>query len=307
MFEAQKVSVNEIRTWRNRIKNGDLSDVGAVYQQLAERGYHYASWAYGVESADTITGHGALEFMQAVATEKQHILTQDQTNKIRKEMAMAYLDTLEKNAGAGSISQDISYKEMREFHISVFNNNNLDINYWTLYEPMRLIERYASAKLPNGQVLSGENIVELLWERMWKTGGTVINGLSGSYELFNIVKDIKGGHIYIDKITGMPTSTTAINLYWYTEHLGTDQISPNPKHNGYAEITISASDQAVAANWINNTKMVDSFKNFLVEHAREGSQNLWYKDYVSPFYQYTGSYFANQKNTDAEQQQFRFN
>ena len=30
MFEAQKVSVNEIRTWRNRIKNGDLSDVGAV-------------------------------------------------------------------------------------------------------------------------------------------------------------------------------------------------------------------------------------------------------------------------------------
>ncbi|WP_239423973.1 hypothetical protein [Snodgrassella communis] len=129
MFEAQKVSRSEIQAWRNRIKNGDLSDVGAVYQQLAERGYHYASWAYGVESADTITGHGALEFMQAVATEKQHILTQDQTHKIRKEMAMAYLDTLEKNAGAGSISQDISYKEMREFHISVFNNNNLDINY----------------------------------------------------------------------------------------------------------------------------------------------------------------------------------
>ncbi|KDN15714.1 hypothetical protein BGI40_06925 [Snodgrassella communis] len=307
MFEAQKVSRNEIQAWRKQIENGDLSDVGAVYQQLAERGYHYASWAYGVESADTITGHGALEFMQAVATEKQHILTQDQTNKIRKEMAMAYLSKLEENAGAGSISQDISYKEMREFHISVFNNNNLDINYWTLYEPMRLIERYASAKLPNGQVLSGENIVELLWERMWKTGGTVINGLSGSYELFNIVKDIKGGHIYIDKITGMPTSTTAINLYWYTEHLGTDQISPNPKHNGYAEITISASDQAVAANWINNTKMVGAFKKFLVEHAREGSQNLWYKDYVSPFYQYTGNYFANQKNTDAEQQQFRFN
>jgi hypothetical protein len=45
MFEAQKVSVNEIRAWREQIENGDLSDIGAVYLQLAKRGYHYAQWA----------------------------------------------------------------------------------------------------------------------------------------------------------------------------------------------------------------------------------------------------------------------
>ena len=84
MLEAQKVSVAEIRAWREQILNGDLSDVGAVYQQLAKRGYHYAEWAYGVASANTITGNGALEYMQAVANEYNHILTTDETNKIRR-------------------------------------------------------------------------------------------------------------------------------------------------------------------------------------------------------------------------------
>ncbi|ORF36514.1 hypothetical protein [Snodgrassella alvi] len=84
MLEAQKVSKNEIEAWRKQIENGDLSDVGAVYQQLAKRGYHYAEWAYGVASANTITGNGALEYMQTVANEHNHILTTDETNKIRR-------------------------------------------------------------------------------------------------------------------------------------------------------------------------------------------------------------------------------
>ena len=84
MLEAQKVSRSEIQVWRKQIENGDLSDVGAVYQQLAKRGYHYAKWAYEVASADSITGNGALEFMQAVANEHNHILTTDESNKIRR-------------------------------------------------------------------------------------------------------------------------------------------------------------------------------------------------------------------------------
>ena len=82
MLEAQKVSAAEIRAWREQILNGDLSDVGAVYQQLAKRGYHYAKWAYGVASADSITGNGALKFMQAVANEHNHILMGNDINKI---------------------------------------------------------------------------------------------------------------------------------------------------------------------------------------------------------------------------------
>ena len=82
MLEAQKVSAAEIRAWRKQIENGDLSDVGEVYQQLAKRGYHYAEWAYGVASANTITGNGALKFMQAVANEHNHILMGNDINKI---------------------------------------------------------------------------------------------------------------------------------------------------------------------------------------------------------------------------------
>ncbi|PIT13235.1 hypothetical protein [Snodgrassella alvi] len=83
MLEAKKVSRSEIQAWREQILNGDLNDVGEVYLQLAKRGYHYAQWAYGVASADTITGNGALEFMQAVAEEHHHILMADETNMIR--------------------------------------------------------------------------------------------------------------------------------------------------------------------------------------------------------------------------------
>jgi hypothetical protein len=39
--------------------------VGAVHQQLTKRGHHYAKWVYGAASADTITNHGVLEFMQS--------------------------------------------------------------------------------------------------------------------------------------------------------------------------------------------------------------------------------------------------
>ena len=67
MLEAQKISKSEIQVWRKQIENGDLSDVGEVYQQLAKRGYHYAKWVYGVASADSITGNDALEFIQSVA------------------------------------------------------------------------------------------------------------------------------------------------------------------------------------------------------------------------------------------------
>ncbi|PIT56305.1 hypothetical protein BHC44_01200 [Snodgrassella alvi] len=307
MLEAQKVSAAEIKAWREQILNGDLSDVGEVYQQLAKRGYHYAKWAYGVASADTLTGNGALEFMQAVAKEHHHILTDDETNKIRRYMALGYLDMLAKKAGSGSVSQDISYKEMEEFHIEVFKNNNVDINYWTLYEPMRMIERYAKAKLPNGKVLTGEDIVELMWERMWKTCGTGISGSVASYELFSIMQDIQNGNIYIDKISGMPTSTTAITMYWNQENLGTDNIPPNPQHDGYTKIAISGSDQALAASWVKNTKMLATFKDFLAEKGYEGSRNSWYKEYAAASYQHTGSYFNNQKNTDAARQQFRYN
>ena len=303
MLEAQNVSLSEIQAWRNQIENGDLSDVGAVYQQLAKRGYHYAKWAYGVASSDSITGNGALEFMQAVANEHNHILTTDETNKIRRGMALGYLDILAKKAGSGSVSQDISYKEMREFHIEVFKNNNVDINYWTLYEPMRIIEQYASGKLIGGREIKGEQVVEQVWEAMWTTKGTNVDSWLMSLGLSGIMSDAKNGYIYINKLTGTPESSAAIGLITAS----TGPVGNLLIWSCYKKVPISSADQALAKKWVDNTSKYAPVKDYWVEFGREGLQNLWYKDYASPSDQYKGSYFENQKNTDAAKQQFKFN
>ncbi|WP_275421225.1 calcium-binding protein, partial [Snodgrassella gandavensis] len=307
MFEAQKISKSQIKAWREQIENGDLSDAGEVYLQLAKRGYYYAKWAYGVESADTITGHGALEFMQAVATEKQQILTFDKTNKIRKEMAMAYLSKLEENAGAGSISQDISYKEMREFHISVFKNNGIDIDYWTLYQPMTIIEQYASGKLADGREIKGEQVVEQMWAGMWATKGTNVDSWFGSNELFQIMDDAKDGYIYIDKKTGIPIPKFSIdaNVVAMGEH--SNAVAVIQILDNYKKVPISSADQALAKKWVNNTSRYTPLKDYWQEFGKEGLQNLWYKDYASSFDQASGHYFINHKDTDAARKQFRFN
>ncbi|MCO6513461.1 MAG: hypothetical protein J6589_03215 [Snodgrassella sp.] len=307
MFEAQKISKSQIKAWREQIENGDLSDAGEVYLQLAKRGYYYAKWAYGVESSDTITGNGALEFMGAVATEKQQILTFDKTNKIRKEMAMAYLSKLEENAGAGSISQDISYKEMREFHISVFKNNDIDIDYWTLYQPMAIIEQYTSGKLADGKVVTGDDVVEQVWAGMWATKGTNVDSWFGSNELFQIMDDVQNGYIYVDKKTGIPVSKFSIdaNVGAMDEH--SNAVVAIQILDSYKKVPISSADQALAKKWVEHTSRFVPIKDYWQEFCKEGHQNLWYKDYTSPFEQYTGRYFANQKNTDVARQQFKFN
>ena len=303
MLEAQKVSKSEIQAWRKQIENGDLSDVGAVYQQLAKRGYHYAKWAYGVASADSITGNGALEFMQSVAKERNHILTTDETNKIRRGMALGYLEMLEKKAGSGSVSQDITYQQMKEFHLKVFETNNVDINYWTLYEPMRIIEQYASGKLIGGREIKGEQVVEQVWEAMWATKGTNVDSWLMSLGLSGIMSDAKNGYIYINKLTGTPESSAAIGLITAS----TGPVGNLLIWSCYKKVPISSADQALAKKWVDNTSKYAPLKDYWVEFGREGHQNLWYKDYASPSDQYTGSYFENQKNTDAAKQQLKFN
>ncbi|WP_197457682.1 hypothetical protein, partial [Snodgrassella sp. CFCC 13594] len=110
-------------------------------------------WALGVETGDTITGNGALTYMQAMAKQKGIALPQAQVDKIRYDMALAYLNTLAAKAASGSTNTDITYYEMRKFHKDVFEANDLDIGYWTLETPMALIERYAQGKRSDGSVI----------------------------------------------------------------------------------------------------------------------------------------------------------
>lgn len=306
MLEAQKVSVNQIKVWRDQILNGDLTDISAVYQQLAELGYHYASWAYGVATADTITGNGALEFMQSVAKEHGHNLTFDETNKIRHAMALGYLDMLANKAKTGSVSNDITYKEMRKFHNDVFENKGIDINYWTLYQPMAMIEKYASGKLADGTKIKGDQIVELVWAKMWATKGTSFDSWMQSTELFAIMNDAKNGYIYLDD-TGMPISSGAMLRQLDSLSEGFSLALMIQAQKSFKKIEISTSDTALAAQWVKNTKVIAPLGDYWSEVAHEGSKNKWYDQYATTYDREIGLYFANQQNNDRELQQFKFN
>ena len=46
----------------------------AIYQELSDFGYGYAGWGYGVATGETITGQGALLFMQSVAEKTPELM-----------------------------------------------------------------------------------------------------------------------------------------------------------------------------------------------------------------------------------------
>lgn len=97
MSQPQVLTKKEIDTWSEQIETGELSAIGEVYQALAKKGYDYAQWAFGVATADTLTGNGALQFMQAVAKDHKQKLPQARVDSVRRDMALGYLAMLQKN------------------------------------------------------------------------------------------------------------------------------------------------------------------------------------------------------------------
>ncbi|KEQ01768.1 Bacterial protein of unknown function (DUF965), partial [Snodgrassella alvi SCGC AB-598-J21] len=130
MSQPQILTKEQLNSWYQKIKTGNLSAIGEVYQTLQEKGYDYAAWAIGVATGDSITGNGALEFMQTVAKDHKQILTQARIDSVRRDMALGYLAMLQKKLNDGQGGEDITYQEMFIFHEEVLKKNNLDLSYW---------------------------------------------------------------------------------------------------------------------------------------------------------------------------------
>jgi hypothetical protein len=64
-YEA--ISENQIQNYIDRVKQGGLSELHQVYQELAQKGYTYAELADGVLTGDSLTGQVALDFLQDTA------------------------------------------------------------------------------------------------------------------------------------------------------------------------------------------------------------------------------------------------
>lgn len=274
---------------------------------------------FGVATADTLTGNGALQFMQAVAKDHKQKLPQARVDSVRRDMALGYLAMLKEKLENGKGGKDITYYEMLEFHVEVFNNNKLDIGYWTLYTPMSIIQNHASATGSNGQEIDGEQVVENMWQHMRATKGTKLTGSWVSLMLYGVMRDAQKGYIYVNKSNGevapidyiIKNAAYSINIPIANIVVGTD-VEKLANVLGYKKVAVSSAEQQQARQWCKDTDMAAAFTAFAKEMVGDnilvyGSTHTWYKDYATPENRLTGKFFANQNTSAATQKRLANN
>ncbi len=143
------------------------SMLSAVYSSLNDQGYAYANWAKGVVNGDTISGIAAIDYVKGTALmglggPACQNLSPEAIQKIKLEMAKAYLEILATNAetSGGKVTRDIRAGEVLGFHQTVLENNGLSIDNWMLTAPFAVLKQ-----------LGGDQLVEQYWTRMRETGG----------------------------------------------------------------------------------------------------------------------------------------
>ncbi|BCL93708.1 hypothetical protein MAFF211479_34090 [Ralstonia solanacearum] len=146
--------------------------VREFYSYLKEHGYAYAGWGRGVAMEDSISGISAIDYLTGSALmgmggEACWNITPDKSDKIKQEMADAYLNTLEaiaeknlKNTGEYEANRDINAEEVWDFHKKVFKDNGLGIENWTLDSVFKTIQQ-----------TQGDDALEAYWESLRDTQG----------------------------------------------------------------------------------------------------------------------------------------
>lgn len=184
----QKITIQELQAYRQKIENAEspkaqLQAVIAMYHDMQSKGYTYAGWAKGVAAEDNITGKSAVQFMKstAAAYQKKDVNSWrfDELVAIKRDMAFGYLDTLIKNAKEkGYVTQDPSFKEIREFHNQAFVKNGLSLRNWTLEAPMQIIKK----------CYGGTAAQEAIWEKtLSPTEGDGADAVAASTALATIM------------------------------------------------------------------------------------------------------------------------
>lgn len=163
---VQAIPAQTLAQIRAQFKAGQLTPT-QVYSLIERYGYSYTGWAGGVAGANTIAGAAALSYMSNVAADLGKPLTKVQIEKIKQDMAAAYLDTLKGQADAtGFVTRDINAREVWRFHRQVFKENNLPPEAWTLEIPFRLVEQ-----------MGGPARLEQFWTILRSTGGAYADAL----------------------------------------------------------------------------------------------------------------------------------
>lgn len=111
----------------------DSAGPSAMYDYLSQKGYQYATLANGVAKGDSVAGEVAIGFMKSASSDAGHIMSENDVNRIRGDMADKYIMALRaKLDDNGVVSSDITHNEAWDFHRVVFNENGLSVDAWTL-------------------------------------------------------------------------------------------------------------------------------------------------------------------------------
>ena len=171
-----QLTLSQLTTYETRIKNGGLREAVNVYNELKNKGYHYAGWGHGVATGTTITGASALDFLSSTAllgldTKSCRDLTTAQIDKVRVDMSLGYLNQLMLIASRNNdlLTRDVKFSETKNFHETVFTNNGLALSNWTLHTPMNLI-----------RLTEGEAAVEKIWVTLRDTAGGGVDSVRES-------------------------------------------------------------------------------------------------------------------------------
>ena len=181
---AQKVSATQIQQYIAAVQSGGVVAAQQMYQAFLGLGYDYAGWALGVAAGSSITGREAYDFLSntalaGVGSDACRNLTATQVDRIKIDMAQAFLNTLLKNANenGGVVEQDVTYRETEKFHSEVFLDNGLSIENWTLKVPMDIVLQ-----------MQGEAGAESMWKQIRDTQGTGLDALIASGFLADVVQ-----------------------------------------------------------------------------------------------------------------------
>ena len=256
---VQKVSSQELQQYREVIHTRGVAGAIEVYAALQEKGYTYAGWAKGVAEGKGASGRTALNYMNLKAGTLIDCAT---VNKIRVEMALQYLDTLQKQANkknGETISRDITFDEMRTFHETVFQENGLTIDNWTLEEPMRLIEKYF-----------GKEEKERRWQEISKTEGDGIDASLANTILMRQVHDFSQGVYYTDRKTGEYIPSGAV---W--DAMGSGFTWPN----GVVEHHVDKDDADKAKDWFYTA--LEALAMIAAQESLKESMPGWTWDYLA--------------------------
>lgn len=265
---AEVITLNDIERYRGEIKQNSVNGVIKVYAELQSKGYTYAGWAGGVASGNTLTGQAALKYMSHSYNHKPI-----NTDKIRIEMALAYLSALEKRKNSnGIISTDVTYRQVHDFHADVFEDNGLSIENWTLKVPMDLIGRYGG----------GEAAQEQAWKNISATEGDYIDASVWSTDLTFMVLQAANGHFYLHENGQYRAGIHSFNTG--VERL--ERVISHPK-----VVSVSDEDINKARVWLKNVDIkgsvlawyIHNLRNNKTENSQWGSFNgtEWNQEYLA--------------------------